>query len=186
LALALFLVFVGLVLSHQLRVDTVMSAAKTTVGRTYYVGGGERIIERMIADTRHEALLDALMVGGLGAVAGLAGGLWTTLLFRQVSAAFWFTLLVPTGLGLLVGQLLGGFPDAVVRVGMCAVLGVYSAVGFVWARRLFQQVQDTQWTGGVVWVPEWCGAAAHVRTGSRTENGEPSERCSARNFSRNT
>ena len=165
LALALFLVFVGLVLSHQLRVDSVMSAAKTTVGRTYYVGGGERIIERMIADTRHEALLDALMVGGLGAVAGLAGGLWTTLLFRQVSAAFWFTLLVPTGLGLLVGQLLGGFPDAVVRVGMCAVLGLYSAVGVVWARRLFLQVQDTQWTGGVVSVPEWCGAAAHVRTG---------------------
>jgi hypothetical protein len=165
LALALFLVFVGLVLSHQLRVDSVMSAAKTTFGRIYSAGGVDRALERMIADTRHEALLDALMVGGLGAVAGLAGGLWTTLLFRQVSAAFWFTLLVPTGLGLLVGQLLGGFPDAVVRVGMCAVLGVYSAVGFVWARRLFQQVQDTQWTGGVVWVPVWCGAAAHVRTG---------------------
>jgi hypothetical protein len=165
LGLALFLVFVGLVLSNQLRVDSVMSAAKNTVGRTYYMGGVDRTLERMIADTRHEALLDSLMVGGLGAMAGLAGGLWTTLLFRQVSAAFWFTLLLPTGLGLLVGQLLGGFPDAVVRVGMCAVLGLYSAVGVVWARRLFLQVQDTQWTGGVVSVPEWCGAATQVRTG---------------------
>jgi ABC-type transport system involved in multi-copper enzyme maturation permease subunit len=165
LGLALFLVFVGLVLSNQLRVDSVMSAAKTTVGRTYYAAGLGRTLEGMIAAIRHEALLDALMVGGLGAVAGLAGGLWTTLLFRQVSAAFWFTLLVPTGLGLLVGQLLGGFSDTVVRVGMCAVLGLYSAVGFVWARRLFQRVQDTQWTGGVVSVPEWCGSAAHDRTG---------------------
>ena len=165
LALALFLVFVGLVLSNQLRVDSVMSAAKTMVGRTYYVDGLDRTVEGMIAATRHEALLDALMVGGLGAMVGLAGGLWTTLLFRQVSAAFWFTLLVPTGLGLLVGQLLGGFSDTVVRVGTCAVLGVYSAVGVVWARRLFLQVQDTQWTGGVVSVPEWCGAGTQVRTG---------------------
>src|SRR5208282_1645305 len=103
LAVALFLVFVGFFLSNQLRVDSVMSAAKTTFGHTYYAGGVDRAWESFIAGTRHEALLDALMVGGLGAAAGLAGGLWTTLLFRQVSAAFWFTLLVPTGLGLLVG-----------------------------------------------------------------------------------
>jgi ABC-type transport system involved in multi-copper enzyme maturation permease subunit len=165
LAFALLLVFVGFFLSNQLRVDSVMSAAKTALERDFYPRGVDRGWAKVIAETRHEALLDALMVGGLGALAGLAGGLWTTLLFRQVSAAFWFTLLVPTGLGLLAGQLLGGFSDTVVRVGTCAVLGAYSAVGFVWARKLFQQVQDTQWTGGVVLVPEWCGVATQARTG---------------------
>jgi ABC-type transport system involved in multi-copper enzyme maturation permease subunit len=165
LGLALFLVFVGLVLSNQLRVDSVMSAAKTTLERDFSPRGVDGGWAKVIAETRHEASLDALMVGGLGALAGLAGGLWTTLLFRQVSAAFWLTLLVPTGLGLLVGQLLGGFSDTVVRVGTCAVLGAYSAMGFVWARKLFQQVQDTQWTGGVVSVPEWCGVATQARTG---------------------
>jgi hypothetical protein len=165
LAFALLLVFVGFFLSNQLRVDSVMSAAKTTLERDFSPRGVDGGWAKVIAETRHEASLDALMVGGLGALAGLAGGLWTTLLFRQVSAAFWLTLLVPTGLGLLVGQLLGGFSDTVVRVGTCAVLGVYSAMGFVWARKLFQQVQDTQWTGGVVSVPEWCGVATQARTG---------------------
>ena len=42
LALALLLVFVGFFLSNQLRVDTVMSAAKTTFGRTLYADGAIR------------------------------------------------------------------------------------------------------------------------------------------------
>ena len=61
LGLALFLVFVGLVLSNQLRVDSVMSVAKTTVGRTYDAAGLGRTLEGMIAAIRHEALLDALI-----------------------------------------------------------------------------------------------------------------------------
>jgi hypothetical protein len=120
----------------------------------------------MIAGNRSEALLDSLMVGGLGALAGFAGGLWTTLLFRQVSPAFWLTLLVPMGLGLLASQLLGGFSDLVARAGVCAVLGLYSAVGFVWARRLFDEVEDTQWTGGVVSLPKWGRIAVHVQSGT--------------------
>ena len=36
---------------------------------------------------------EALTIGGTAAVVTFAGGLWTTLLLRQVTAAFWFTVL---------------------------------------------------------------------------------------------
>jgi len=56
----------------------------------------------------HGSLLsaEALVYAELAALAFVAGGLWLTLLLRQVAAAFWLTLLIPpvvagtiTGLG---------------------------------------------------------------------------------------
>jgi ABC-type transport system involved in multi-copper enzyme maturation permease subunit len=165
LALALLLVFVAFFVSALLRIGSVMDISQVRGRAVPYSADIVRNLVTMIAENRREALLDSLMVGGLGALAGFAGGLWTTLLFRQVSAAFWLTLLVPMGLGLLASQLLGGFSEVVARVGVCAVLGLYSAVGFVWARRLFEEVEDTQWTGGIVSLPKWGRAAARTRLG---------------------
>jgi ABC-type multidrug transport system permease subunit len=31
----------------------------------------------------------------------------------------------------------------------------YAAAGFFWAKRFFLRVQDTQWTGGVIALPNW-------------------------------
>ncbi len=167
LAVALLLVFAALFISARLRLESVIEGAKNTFWRGLLSRpGGDPSVEMMISDTRRSVLLDLLEIGGLGALAGFAGGLWTTLLFRQVSAAFWFTLLVPTGLGLLTSQLLGGFSDTVAFQGTCDVLGVYSVLGLLWARHLFQEVQDTQWTGGVVSLPAWRGRAAGGRKGA--------------------
>ncbi len=46
-------------------------------------------------------LYGTLVYGGLSALAAFAGGLWTNLLFRNTSAAFWFSLLIPLGFGCL-------------------------------------------------------------------------------------
>ncbi len=164
LALALLLVFTAFCFSVNMRVDSFLAAGKNSTWRDLFTHDSTaRQMQMMLDDTRSQTLISSLMVGGLGALAGFAGGLWTTLLFRQVSAAFWLTLLVPVGLSLLGGELFGGFSDAIARAGTCALLTGYSAAGFLWARNQFQQVQDTQWTGGVVSLPDWRGAAAQTR-----------------------
>jgi hypothetical protein len=113
-----------------------------------------------------------VLIGGLEMLAGFAGGLWTTLLFRQVTPAFWLTLLVPMGLTVLVANALRNFPDSVGRLGLALVLGVYSAVGFVWAKRFFLRVQDTQWTGGVIALPSW-GELSARRGSSSSRRARP-------------
>ncbi|MCX6916818.1 MAG: hypothetical protein NT167_27865 [Verrucomicrobia bacterium] len=170
LAVALLLVFLAFYLSAWLRIDSVMNASRIRDLTRTWINAPNfteavRFMRRTLAENQHVMLVSSVTVAGLSVVAGFAGGLWTPLLFRQVSAAFWFTLLVPMGLGMVTSQLLGGFPDVVSRVGVCAVLGLYSAAGFVWARRLFEQVQDTQWTGGVVSLPKWGRATAQAQPG---------------------
>src|SRR5205823_1736756 len=108
-----------------------------------------------IAEIRRATFRETLIFGGVSVLAAFAGGLWTTLLLRQVSAAFWLTFLVPMGLGLVGGKLLSNFPDIVAQTGLCVLFGVYSVAGFLWAKRLFFSAQDVQWTGGVVSLPVW-------------------------------
>ena len=170
LAVALLLVFLAFYLSAWLRIDSVMNASRIRDLTRTWINAPNfteavRFMRRTLAENQPVMLVSSVTVAGLSVVAGFAGGFWTPLLFRQVSAAFWFTLLVPMGLGMVTSQLLGGFPDVVSRVGVCAVLGLYSAAGFVWARRLFEQVQDTQWTGGVVSLPKWGRATAQAQPG---------------------
>lgn len=94
-----------------------------------------------------------LAISGAATVVTLAGGLWTTLLLRQMAAAFWFTFLIPAAIVMVV-TLIGG-----VEVVMFAVLGLYSVAGFVWARREFLRAQEAAWTGDVVSFPGWRSAA---------------------------
>jgi ABC-type transport system involved in multi-copper enzyme maturation permease subunit len=73
-----------------------------------------------------------------------AGGLWMTLLLRQVVAAFCLALLVPW-------VLIFGIQAMGAKVWMiCAALGVYAAAAFFLARWRFLHLQDTAWTGGVI------------------------------------
>ena len=107
------------------------------------------------------AFLEMLTIGATAAIVTFAGGLWTTLLLRQVSAAFWFTILVP-GAILFAVQALGG-SDAVV----VAALGLYSVLGFFSARRLFFRFQEAGWTGGVISFPGWQKADAALQPALR-------------------
>ena len=68
--------------------------------------------------------LEVLAITGLMAAAFTAGGLWTTVLLRQVAAAFWMTLLVPLAAGVTMSAL--GAADWMIG----AALGLYAAVMF--------------------------------------------------------
>jgi hypothetical protein len=100
----------------------------------------------------------------LAATATFTGGLWTTLLLRQVTAAIWLTLLVPATLcgvtaGVFVSQNQSSYG---VIAGLCVVFAVYSIGGFFFARRLFFRAQDVGWSGGVISLPDWPFSARRV------------------------
>ena len=84
-----------------------------------------------------------------------SGGLWTVLLFRQVAAAFWFTVLVPAGLLLIMSKLFENYPDEVQFWAPFAGLTLYGIAGFLLARRLFLRAQDVAWTGGIISFSTW-------------------------------
>lgn len=104
------------------------------------------------------------ITGGLTLLSFVVSGLWTTLLFRQVAAAFCVSLLVPMGLYLVVGNatewLLRKCFQSASLAGLTAnelssfagntVAVIYLVAGFTFAHRLFLRAQDTQWTGGEV------------------------------------
>jgi ABC-type transport system involved in multi-copper enzyme maturation permease subunit len=86
-----------------------------------------------------------------------SGGLWTVLLLRQVAVAFWFTVLVPGMMLVILAGLLAGNSDEFNEGIIAVVLGAYSLAGFFFARWLFFRAQDWQWTGGTLVMPEMRG-----------------------------
>ncbi|HTD67496.1 MAG TPA: hypothetical protein VK846_13305, partial [Candidatus Limnocylindria bacterium] len=103
----------------------------------------------------------------LSALVIFSGGLWTVLLFRQVAVAFWFTLLTPAMLLVIVSSKFSGGleegPQPALRLALAITCLLYSVAGFFFARWLFLRAQDTQWTGGVITLPEWRGATGWFR-----------------------
>jgi hypothetical protein len=88
--------------------------------------------------------------------ATFTGGLWTTLLLRQLAGAFWLTLFVPGVLaGFTAAFLAEDQSDSAIIAVLCVVLGVYSVGGFLLARWLFFRAQDVGWSGGIIALPEW-------------------------------
>ena len=105
-------------------------------------------------------LLDLFTGVGTFGLVVFSGGLWTVLLLRQVAAAFWFTVLVP---GFILVMVMGLFADHSDEFGngmVASVLGLYSLAGFFFARWLFFRAQDCQWTGGTLVMPEMRGLPA--------------------------
>lgn len=84
-----------------------------------------------------------------------SGGLWATLLLRQVTGAFWFALLVPVIILILFGGFSEHFQftDATEEILGVVIFVIYSIAGFFWARHLFLNAQDAQWTGGDISFP---------------------------------
>ena len=92
---------------------------------------------------------DVFLSSGLVALVAFSGGLWTTLLLRQVAVAFWFTLLVPAGILLGCVNLLAEKHPHLFTPVLVTALILYSLAGFIYARWLFLRAQDVQWSGGV-------------------------------------
>ena len=86
-----------------------------------------------------------------------SGALWTVLLLRQVAAAFWFTLLTPAALLVLITSLWPQEYAAARQSVIIAAMLAYSLAGFFFARRLFLRAQDVAWTGGTIAWPEMRG-----------------------------
>lgn len=89
----------------------------------------------------------------LFALAVFAGGQWAVLLFRQVAAAFWVTLIVPGALAMAVIGLTTKHPERTEPL-LLAVFAIYCLAGVSLSRWLFLRAQDVSWTGGNIALPE--------------------------------
>jgi len=110
---------------------------------------------KIIGDDFHNSMIASVAV----MLAALTGGLWTSLLLRQISAAFWISLLIPIGLLFLIAFVGDTFFNSASMVIVTDVLygaaGIYSIAGFLLAHRLFHRAQDAAWTGGVINFSNW-------------------------------
>ena len=108
------------------------------------------------------------------ATSTFTGGLWTTLLLRQLAAAFWLTLLVPATLsGFTAAFVSQSQSDNGVIAVICVILGIYSVGGFLFARWLFFRAQDVGWSGGTIALPEWKFLSAHAEAAGEVRKRKP-------------
>jgi ABC-type transport system involved in multi-copper enzyme maturation permease subunit len=107
--------------------------------------------------TLGRALLNARLGGCAAVLIALTGGLWTTLLLRQLSAAFWITFLTPLAFLMLIALFTPAkWTDSDYFTAFLYGLAViYSVAGFWLAHRCFHRAQDVAWTGGVIAFSRW-------------------------------
>ena len=94
---------------------------------------------------------DFILTSALVTLLSFSGGLWTTLLFRDVVSALFGTCLVPFllwGGTLMATSHWANADSAVPAITAVAVLAVYAVAGYWWARKLFLTAEDLAWTGG--------------------------------------
>ena len=103
-----------------------------------------------------EDFRDLMVTTILFLLAVYSGGLCSVLLLRQVGAAFWFTLIVPSALAFLTAYCSEKFGQEIhTERNLTLVLATYSVGSFFWARQMFLRAQDVQWTGGDIALPAW-------------------------------
>lgn len=121
-----------------------------------HVGPGDYPLPSRVYQT---AFHDTLLRGSVAVLVALVGGLWTALFVRQVSAAFWITLLAPMLLIMLVAFSTSFLSNAVLDedfgVIVFVVMCLYAGAAFWLARRLFYRAEDAGWTGGVISFSQW-------------------------------
>ena len=102
-----------------------------------------------------------LLIGAGATMVSFSGGLWSTLLLRQIIAAFWFTILIPLAILVITS-------NEKASVFMWPALALYAIAGFLWAWRQFLRAQEAGWTGGVISFPGWRSGQAASRASMRT------------------
>jgi hypothetical protein len=90
----------------------------------------------------------------------VSGALWTTLLLRQIAAAFWLTILIPMAILIVLANF------QVSGATFVTVFNLYALAGFGLAWWLFSQAQEVAWTGGDIDLTGRSGAAVE-RSSSR-------------------
>lgn len=116
------------------------------------IWSGSKLGDVIVAGNFRNAMINS----GVALLIALTGGLWTTLLLRQIAAAFWITFLVP--LGILMAIMLfmpEKVPVNIVSTLLYILAGIYSVAGFWFAHRQFHRAQDAAWTGGVINFSTW-------------------------------
>jgi hypothetical protein len=99
-----------------------------------------------------------LEISGTATLAAFSGGLWTTLLLRDATAAFFATLMAPTALIVAAQLALIHWTDnnaLMVTAVVGGVMAAYSVAGYLVARRLFLGAEDVPlaWIGRQVALP---------------------------------
>jgi hypothetical protein len=142
---------------------TVLAIAFVIVLLVWLAAFGIAFVNSRVDESDRENSYNLFITICLIAAATFSGGLWTTLLLRQVAGAFWLTLLVPATLSGFSGVfLVNSDSSSLVIAVLSVVIGVYSIAGFLFARWLFFRAQDVGWSGGVISMPEWKWLAARA------------------------
>jgi len=153
---------------------SVLAVAFLTVFAVWLAAFGIAFINSNVDASDRESSYNLFITICLIATATFTGGLWTTLLLRQIAGAFWLTLLVPAVLaGFTAAFLAENHSDNAVIAVLCVVLGIYSVGGFLFARWLFFRAQDVGWSGGVIALPEWKLFAARSGNAVSPRNRKP-------------
>jgi hypothetical protein len=135
---------------------SVLAGAFLTVFAVWLVAFGIAFITSNVDASDAENSYNLFITICLIATATFTGGLWTTLLLRQLAGAFWLTLLVPAVLSGFAGVFLAESESgSIVIAVLSVVIAVYSVAGFFFARWLFFRAQDVGWSGGIIALPEW-------------------------------
>ena len=135
---------------------SVLAGAFLIVFAVWLAAFGIAFFNSSVDDSDRENSYNLFITICLIATATFTGGLWTTLLLRQLAGAFWLTLLVPAVLsGFSAYFLPKASPTSLVIAVLSVVIGVYSVGGFLFARWLFFRAQDVGWSGGNIALPEW-------------------------------
>jgi ABC-type transport system involved in multi-copper enzyme maturation permease subunit len=156
----------GLLLAQPLernRIWWTKVAVLTVALTTILVGWWLSCALRLLFVSEASRWPESLVLGGTALFAMLASGLWTTLLFRQTSYAFWFSILIPGVIATVLGTL-----HAPVWL-ICSSLSLYALAGFLWAWRRFLAEEDVSWTGGIISFPGRRGAESASMPGSRVQ-----------------
>ena len=99
-------------------------------------------------------------MAGLYLLAAIAGGLWLSLLVRQMIAVVWLIFLVPLLLSLPCLFLLSHFDasDETLGMTMKTLLLLYSVAGIAGSWLIFRRAQDAPWAGATIALPDWMSA----------------------------
>jgi hypothetical protein len=153
---------------------SVLAVAFLTVFAVWLAAFGIAFINSNVDASDRENSYNLFITVCLIATATFTGGLWTTLLLRQLAGAFWLTLLVPATLSGFSGIFLADSESSSIVIAVLSVvIGIYSIAGFLFARWLFFRAQDAGWSGGIIALPEWKFLAERDKTAEAVRTRKP-------------